>query len=58
LNGLFSLANKASPNWRIILRFFGNWRGVSAASLISHACLLSGRPVRDPQGDMFLSARL
>jgi hypothetical protein len=57
LNVLLSLANnKASLNCGIILRFFGNWSGAFTVSLISHACLLSGPLVRDPQGEMLLTS--
>jgi hypothetical protein len=33
-----------------------NWSGASTVSLISHACLLSGPLVRDPQGEMLLTS--
>jgi hypothetical protein len=51
-----SLSNKGLRNWKIILRLFGNWSGASTVSLISHACLLSGPLVRDPQGEMLLTS--
>jgi hypothetical protein len=51
-----SLSNKGLRNWKIILRLLGNWSGASTVSLISHACLLSGRLVRDPQGEMLLTS--